>query len=351
MKINSNYNFWTYEEVLELSKNIVVPGAMKMVIEGNQLRLSAEDIDARRKNISVYNQVERLNKHPSLFINYLKLLATNKGMGFTIDQGEPEATTAKTKDARVNYRLESILKAPNLTFDEYQEIAARKKQGKTTTEENFKADRFFWQRYLVQKEPDPDLLLEFIYDNNPLDNFLGLIDVKNHKKEDNLRSAKFLERVSTVDRLLRGLGFGNAVDREKIERDAFLENWTANIVGDETFKSKRICEIFNLAKSKKISEEMNPRQILLWANILLKPFGLVIRADHANYCLKERFDIQGLIKRKNSVGKFYIDGKALLKQELPSPDLFIDETTGVVMSTKPKKKIDTTRLDIDIDMD
>jgi hypothetical protein len=96
---------------------------------------------------------------------------------------------------------------------------------------------------------------------------------------------------------------------------------------------------------------MNPRQILLWANILLKPFGLVIRADHAKYCLKERFDIQGLIKRKNSVGKFYIDGNNLLKQELPSPDLFIDETTGVVMSKKPKKKIDTTRLDIDIDMD
>ena len=270
-------------------------------------------------------------------------------MGFTIDQGEAE--TPATKDARLNYKLESIIRAPNITFDEYQEIAARKKQGKTTTEENFKADRFFWQRYLVQKDPDPDLLLEFIYDNNPLDNFLGLIDVKNHKKEDNLRSAKFLERVSTVDKLLRGLGFGNAVDREKIRRDAFLENWTANIVGDETFKSKRICEIFNLAKSRKINEEMNPRQILLWANVLLKPFGLVLKADHAKYCLKEVFDIQGLIKRKNSVGKFYIDGKDLLKQELPSPDLFIDETTGVVMSKKPKKKIDTTRLDIDIDMD
>jgi hypothetical protein len=145
-------------------------------------------------------------------------------MGFPIDQGEPEATTAKTKDARVNYRLESILKAPNLTFDEYQEIAARKKQGKTTTEENFKADRFFWQRYLVQKEPDPDLLLEFIYDDNPLDHFVGLIDIKNHKKENNLRSAKFIERVSTVDRLLRGLGFDNAVDREKIRRDDLLDH-------------------------------------------------------------------------------------------------------------------------------
>ena len=83
----------------------------------------------------------------------------------------------------------------------------------------------------------------------------------------------------------------------------------------------------------------------------VEAFGLVIKADHAKYCLKETFDIQGLIKRKNSVGKFYIDGNNLLKQELPSPDLFIDETTGVVMSTKPKKKIDTTRLDIDIDMD
>ena len=42
---------------------------------------------------------------------------------------------------------------------------------------------------------------------------------------------------------------------------------------------------------------MNPKQILCWANVLLKPFGLVIRdMGGEKYALKEPFDIQGLIE-------------------------------------------------------
>ena len=48
---------------------------------------------------------------------------------------------------------------------------------------------------------------------------------------------------------------------------------------------------------------MNPRQIPCWANVLLKPFGLVIRSmSGEKYALKELFDIQGLIEKKNSRG-------------------------------------------------
>ncbi|MFM7984071.1 MAG: hypothetical protein ACKPKO_32570, partial [Candidatus Fonsibacter sp.] len=41
--------------------------------------------DKRRKIISVFNTVERLNKRPSLYLNFLKLLVESKGMLFTID--------------------------------------------------------------------------------------------------------------------------------------------------------------------------------------------------------------------------------------------------------------------------
>jgi hypothetical protein len=170
-------------------------------------------VDTRRKNISVFNTVERLNKNPSLFINYLRVLAEGKGMGFTIDQETPRRKRSERRarrgrrSARTNYKLQSILQAKDLTASEYDELSTKKKMGKTTTEENFQVERCFWQRYLVQKELDPDLLLEFLYDNNPLDNFVGLVDIRNHQKEDNLRSAKFVERVAVVKKLIEGLGF------------------------------------------------------------------------------------------------------------------------------------------------
>ena len=53
-----------------------------------------------RKNISVFNEVERLNKHPSLFVNYLKQLARSKGISFDIDEAPYE--TEEETPSRIN---------------------------------------------------------------------------------------------------------------------------------------------------------------------------------------------------------------------------------------------------------
>ena len=68
--------------------------------------------------------------------------------------------------------------------------------------------------------------------------------------------------------------------------------------------------------------------------------------------LNELFDIQGLIERKNSRGKFYIGRENKLKQVLPSEDVFIDEEIGIVRSKKKQTNdYDTSLLDRGIDMD
>ena len=87
-----------------------------------------------------------------------------------------------------------------------------------------------------------------------------------------------------------------------------------------------------MAKSKRINDDMTNRQKLMWANTLLKPFGLVIRSGVKSYTLKQRFDIAGLIARKNDRGRFYIDGDNLLGQVL-TEDCFIDDETGEVKVT------------------
>ena len=329
LRINKNHCFWTYNEVLEMNKETVEPG-IKFEITGSMLRLS-DKVDTRRKNISVFNTVEQLNKHPSLFINYLRVLATEKGMGFTIQQ-EKEEEKDTWRGPKVNHRMTAILAAKDIPTDAYKAMETRKKMGKTTTEENFQMSKGFWKRYLVQDTLDPKLLEEFMYDNNPLDNFVSLVDIRNHEKEDNLRSAKFVERSGMTMKLLRALGFETVMDRRKIGREDFMRRWAERIASDPEFNSRRLNELWGFVKSRRISKDMSMREILSWINMLLKPFGLTIKADHGRYSLAHRFDILGLIRRKNSVGKYFSDGGDLLGQVQGNEDLFIDEDTGAVHS-------------------
>ena len=152
--INKNYNFWKYKEVLELNMETVQQG-LQWTVNGDEMRLS-KSIDQRRKDISVFNHVEKLNKHPSVFINYLKTLAINKGMTFTIDEGTIEGAPKRGKAP--NYKLDAIVGAKDLNLIEFERLSELKKQGDTTTEENFQVDKHYWQRYLVLKELEPDLL-------------------------------------------------------------------------------------------------------------------------------------------------------------------------------------------------
>ena len=73
--INSNYNCWRYSEVLELSRHTVDTTRAEFIIEDGELMLEESALSKQRKNISIYNTAERLNKHPSILINYLRVLA------------------------------------------------------------------------------------------------------------------------------------------------------------------------------------------------------------------------------------------------------------------------------------
>ena len=343
--LNNNFNFWKYKEVLELNMDTVQQGLQWTVSDG-EMRLSGK-IDQRRKDISVYNNVEKLNKHPSLFLNYLKTLVLGKGMTWEVDQGTFEGPKGEPAKA-TNYRLEATIGAKDLTRAEFEELSELKKQGKTTTEENFQVDKHYWQRYLVTKELDPDMLKEFMYDCDPLKNFLTLIDARNHQREDNLKSAKHVERADMARKLLNGLGFASVVDKGRVERETLLGNFVRNLAENPEFVNrKRINELFDLSKNWSIDKDMTPAKILHWANTLLKPYGVNIKSDHGRYRLEDRLDLVGLIRRKNGAGRYFVDGQDLLGQTRGDTDLFLDEETGEVRS-RTRKEIDTSLLDVGI---
>ena len=68
----------------------------EFLVEDGELRVEESALSKQRKNISVYNTVETLNKHPSIFINYLRVLAGLKGIKFQI-QAVPEEQKGQPK--------------------------------------------------------------------------------------------------------------------------------------------------------------------------------------------------------------------------------------------------------------
>ncbi|MFM7983362.1 MAG: hypothetical protein ACKPKO_28970, partial [Candidatus Fonsibacter sp.] len=116
LNINSNYNFWKDEEVLEINKHTVANTRPELLIEDGVMSVAENDANSKRKSISVFNTVERLSKHPSVFINYLPVLASAKGMTFNIQypptEEEPatedQAATPQKKKTKVESRASSI---------------------------------------------------------------------------------------------------------------------------------------------------------------------------------------------------------------------------------------------------
>ena len=147
--------------------------------EDGKLTMS-EGVDERRKIISVFNTVERLNKHPTVYLNYLKLLVESKGMLFTVDKESLPEDSAynSSRDSEKDYKMESILNAQNITDIEYEQIDKRKKKGQTTTEENNQCQRHYYKKLLALDELKPEDLKAFVYGNDPLKNFLGLVDIE-----------------------------------------------------------------------------------------------------------------------------------------------------------------------------
>ena len=100
LDLNSNFNFWRFADIQESNSHIVDETRAEFVFEDGEIKIKVNALNKHRKSISIYNTVERLNKHPSLFINYLRRLAEAKGIKFEV-QAKPEGkTTTKRKTKR-----------------------------------------------------------------------------------------------------------------------------------------------------------------------------------------------------------------------------------------------------------
>ena len=114
--------------------------------------------------------------------------------------------------------------AQDITFQEYEELNKRNKMGRTTTEENGKCHRFYDQKLLALVEPTDTDITACLY-ADPLRNYSALVDINNHLHKDNLKSIKFRESASAVNKLLNRLGYKHVKVTGKIDKNTFMKNF------------------------------------------------------------------------------------------------------------------------------
>ncbi|MFM7986886.1 MAG: hypothetical protein ACKPKO_46990, partial [Candidatus Fonsibacter sp.] len=91
---------------------------------------------------------------------------------------------------------------------------------------------------------DERVLKNFLYGTNPLQNFVGLIDARNHDKEDNLKSENQLSKIEIVKALLERLGWDNSRDEDAMKKEELKRHFVENFVNDPLFKrQKRLNEL------------------------------------------------------------------------------------------------------------
>jgi hypothetical protein len=210
-----------------------------------------------------------------------------------------------------------------------------------------------------------------MYGTNPLNNFLSLIDIRNFDGDDNLKTAKHEEKVKLITKMLYDLGFDSPLDSRALDPWSFYTNFVCNVLEDPAFRNyRRLNELFDMRKDKRINEKMSLTQITNWTNQILEPFSLKITGKEETYKLELLNDIVELIRRKNARGKSYHDAGNLLSQPLKREDPFQDDAAGAAVAAGagtaaaaaaaagPDKKrrrvatqLDTSLLDIGVNMD
>ena len=98
----------------------------------------------------------------------MRVLAGLKGIKFQI-QAVPEEQTGqpKKKETKKHAKMEQMLTAKDLTYEEFEELSLKKRAGKTTTQYNLQVDARYWQYFFETTELKEEILQNFAYDQTP----------------------------------------------------------------------------------------------------------------------------------------------------------------------------------------
>lgn len=271
---------WTFSEVKQLINDN--DGDKQLIINEHEKIEFRDTTDRIRMNNSIYNTVEKLNKHPSIYISYLQILACNKGYKFVID--EKDERKKPPKEQTQNYKVEMLLNADDIDDTKYNILLEKRRKQQTTFSENFMIDKHYYKKLLNVDQLSKDMIKPFLYDDI-VHKFKTLIDDTNLDLKNNLQTKQDAEKVKYARLFIKNIGFNNCIDNKtQLIADTIISNFKNNFVNNEDIqnKSKYLNQLFELNKNYKLTDDMTTKQILGYLNSIINKYSVSIYTEKKN---------------------------------------------------------------------
>ena len=337
-KNTNSYKLWTFNEANHII-NDNIDSHKELVLNGELLSFHYKSTAIQRQNISIYNKVEQLNTHKSLYICYLQILLENKGVKFIIGDEPPQRVS---RPKTINHKLNLIINSDDITTQDYKKLIDKQQKQETTTIEAFEIEKYKYKKLLNLESPELNekILKPFLY-NDIISNFKNLIDIKNLKLENNKKTKNELKKIEFIKILIEGLGFNN-IQEQKITNEDFMNNYKRNIYESKFIQdnTKNINFYFGLNKNYKFNIDTTARQLLGMLNIILSSYSISINASRTTtrdglkfskdkyISLNIKNDIIRIIKHQHEAGEICEDSNNYLKLDVYKMENETNEATA-----------------------
>lgn len=260
----------------------------------------------------IYNETEQYNTHPKYFLKVFDKLAKDKHFKIVYDDIiDDEPTPRKSKDK--NIRIDKLVEAEDISTQEFQELYKHQERRCATEQEKYQIERYILKQKLGVDKLDATILKAFM-NNDRLENFMSLYDVRNIAENDSDVFEKKKAKVSYVHLIIDKLGWTDVNSSKRLSAEEMKTNMNNLLseLSDEN-KHKRFNYLMNESRVnlKTVMSKGTLKSQLGFINTLLSSYCLTImskkqRKDKSRceqvYCLSIDDNVDEVVEYKSNNG-------------------------------------------------
>ena len=220
--------FFTFEEV---KQSLVESRKLKIVYKDGRSKM---DVDFDLYDIiTVYNDVEKLNKIEPLFLEYLYKISSEKGYKIEHSEYKQNNEEKKTQDNErkefektLESKKDKIIKSDVVNNIELELLLKKQNKQEETTEEHFKINKTILEKQIglkfINRDEKTEELIN-LYHNCPssIKNFSYLIDEDNIKDNDDSFTENKIKQIFLIKEFLQNIGITSLYDNKSFTHEEF----------------------------------------------------------------------------------------------------------------------------------
>jgi len=197
--------------------------------------------------IYCHNQLETISSQ-HYFYDIFEYIASEKGYKITISDDEN-----KMKGKKISMAKKMIVKAQNISKEEYDELVGKQKSGECTEDEKWQIEK---KSYCIKFGVDDidDKFIKAYYNKKYIfDNHISVLDKRNIQNIEQRKTKNFdlnqrIKLIETVNNIIKSMGFEHCYDKKKLseinvdEAIKYVKQYNASIFStniiEDTKKAK-----------------------------------------------------------------------------------------------------------------